>query len=174
MGFNSVFKGLKLLKTPGDGRLNNLNDPVLNVVNRQEKPNKNEGLRTGHYQGKSVSLFWTRSPTAMTHLSRLQFHSSVAVDIAPTQTDRQTPTLPLSHFHGFETSKLLLQCLLQSNNKVETAVRKRLRCKEEDSCLDRTAELLLRWDRCMRHVLEWLQWMQTARDKITSIVSALW
>jgi len=27
MGFNSAFKGLKLLKNPGNGRLNNLNDP---------------------------------------------------------------------------------------------------------------------------------------------------
>jgi len=35
MGFNSAFKGLKLLKIPGNGRLNNLNilnDPVLNVL----------------------------------------------------------------------------------------------------------------------------------------------
>jgi len=33
MGFNSAFKGLKLLKkTAGNGRLNNLNDPVLNVL----------------------------------------------------------------------------------------------------------------------------------------------
>ena len=35
MGFNSAFKGLKLLKTTGNGRLNNLNnlnDPVLNVL----------------------------------------------------------------------------------------------------------------------------------------------
>jgi len=32
MEFNSAFKGLKLLKTPGNGRLNNLNDPVLNVL----------------------------------------------------------------------------------------------------------------------------------------------
>jgi len=33
MGLNSAFKGLKLLKkTPGNGRLNNLNDPVLNVL----------------------------------------------------------------------------------------------------------------------------------------------
>jgi len=33
MGFNSAFKGLKLLKkTPGNGCLNNLNDPVLNVL----------------------------------------------------------------------------------------------------------------------------------------------
>ena len=32
MGFNSAFKGLKLLKKPGNGRLNNLNDPVLNVL----------------------------------------------------------------------------------------------------------------------------------------------
>ena len=33
MGFNSAFKGLKLLKkNPGNGRLNNLNDPLLNVL----------------------------------------------------------------------------------------------------------------------------------------------
>jgi len=33
MGFNSAFKVLKLLKKkPGNGRLNNLNDPVLNVL----------------------------------------------------------------------------------------------------------------------------------------------
>ena len=29
MGFNAAFKGLKLLKKPGNGRLNNLNDPSL-------------------------------------------------------------------------------------------------------------------------------------------------
>jgi hypothetical protein len=32
MGFNSGFKGLKLLKNPGYRCLNNLNDPVLNVL----------------------------------------------------------------------------------------------------------------------------------------------
>jgi len=32
MGFNSAFKVLKLLKNPGNVRLNNLNDPVLNVI----------------------------------------------------------------------------------------------------------------------------------------------
>jgi len=33
MGFNSAFKELKLIKkNPGNGRLNNLNDPVLNVL----------------------------------------------------------------------------------------------------------------------------------------------
>jgi len=33
MGFNSAFKGLKLLKkNPGNGRLNNLNDPTLDVL----------------------------------------------------------------------------------------------------------------------------------------------
>jgi len=32
MGFNSAFKGLKTVKNPGNGRLNNLNDPVLNVL----------------------------------------------------------------------------------------------------------------------------------------------
>jgi hypothetical protein len=31
MGFNSAFKGLKKVKNPGKGRLNNLNDPVLCV-----------------------------------------------------------------------------------------------------------------------------------------------
>jgi len=35
MGFNSAFKGLKLLKNPGNKRLNNLNDPVLNVLTFQ-------------------------------------------------------------------------------------------------------------------------------------------
>ena len=33
MGFNSAFKRLKIVKNPGNGRLNNLNDPVLNVLN---------------------------------------------------------------------------------------------------------------------------------------------
>jgi hypothetical protein len=32
MGFNSAFKGLKFLKKTGNRRLNNLNDPVLNVL----------------------------------------------------------------------------------------------------------------------------------------------
>jgi len=32
MGFNSAFKGLKFVKSPGNGRLNNLNDPVLSVL----------------------------------------------------------------------------------------------------------------------------------------------
>jgi len=32
MGFNSAFKGLKLLKNSGNGRLNNLNDPVLKML----------------------------------------------------------------------------------------------------------------------------------------------
>ena len=37
MGFNSAFKGLKLLKNPGNGRLNNLNDPVLNVLKEKQE-----------------------------------------------------------------------------------------------------------------------------------------
>ena len=32
MGFNSAFKGLKLLKNLGKGRLNNLNHLFLNVL----------------------------------------------------------------------------------------------------------------------------------------------
>jgi len=41
MGFNSAFKGLKLLKkTPGNGRFNNLNDPNLpQRVNRLDVSN---------------------------------------------------------------------------------------------------------------------------------------
>jgi len=38
MGFNSAFKGLKLLKTPGTGVLNYLSDPVLNVLNCHLRP----------------------------------------------------------------------------------------------------------------------------------------
>jgi len=37
MGFNSAFKGLKIVKNPGNGRLNNLNDPVLNVLTSNMK-----------------------------------------------------------------------------------------------------------------------------------------
>ena len=37
MGFNSAFK---IVKNPGNGRLNNLNDPVLNVLNYVEIGNK--------------------------------------------------------------------------------------------------------------------------------------
>ena len=40
MGFNSAFKGLKLLKNPGNGRLNNLNDPDrpqrVNFINKNQ------------------------------------------------------------------------------------------------------------------------------------------
>ena len=36
MGFNSAFKGLKLLKNPGNGRLNNLNN--LNNFNGPDRP----------------------------------------------------------------------------------------------------------------------------------------
>jgi hypothetical protein len=36
MGFNSVFKGLKLFKTPRNRRLNNLNNPVLNVLTARD------------------------------------------------------------------------------------------------------------------------------------------
>jgi len=32
VGFNSAFKGDKIFQNPGNGRLNNLNDPVLNVL----------------------------------------------------------------------------------------------------------------------------------------------
>jgi len=35
MGFNSAFKGLKLLRKPGNGRLKNLNDLVLNDLNQR-------------------------------------------------------------------------------------------------------------------------------------------
>jgi hypothetical protein len=38
MGFNSAFKWLKLFKKPGNGRLNSLNDPVLNVLMKLDFP----------------------------------------------------------------------------------------------------------------------------------------
>jgi len=37
MGFNSAFKGFEIVNTPGNGRLNNLNDPVLNVLSYTNK-----------------------------------------------------------------------------------------------------------------------------------------
>jgi len=40
MGFNSAFKGLKLLKTPGNGRLKNLNDLVRNVLSNCSPPGR--------------------------------------------------------------------------------------------------------------------------------------
>ena len=41
MGFNSAFKGLKIVKKPCNGRLNNLNDPVLIVLRRTYTINTN-------------------------------------------------------------------------------------------------------------------------------------
>jgi hypothetical protein len=60
MGFNSAFKGLKLLKTPGKGRLNNLNDPVLNVLRQHCKdkhytPGKKKKKKRGP-QTSSIKL----------------------------------------------------------------------------------------------------------------------
>jgi len=44
MGFNSAFKGLKLLKKPpGKGRLNTLNDLVLNALNNTPKKKERRG-----------------------------------------------------------------------------------------------------------------------------------
>jgi hypothetical protein len=53
MGFNSAFKGLKLFKKPGNGRLNNLNDPVLNVLT--ERPICI--LTTFHFNTKPADLY---------------------------------------------------------------------------------------------------------------------
>jgi hypothetical protein len=51
MGFNSAVKGLKLLKkNPGNGRLNNLNAPILNVLRRKKSMRDLTGfiwLKTG-------------------------------------------------------------------------------------------------------------------------------
>ena len=46
MGFNSAFKGLKLLKKPGNGRLNNLNDPFLNVLKKASSVNDYHELQS--------------------------------------------------------------------------------------------------------------------------------
>ena len=48
MGFNSAFKGFKMVKNPGNGSLNNLNDPVLNVLRNTAlfKKNSNKSKET--------------------------------------------------------------------------------------------------------------------------------
>jgi len=48
MGFNSAFKGLKLLKKPSNGRLNNLNYPVLNVLTSTINSDEVDGLLLLH------------------------------------------------------------------------------------------------------------------------------
>ena len=53
MGFNSAFKGLKIIKNPGNGRLNNLNDPVLNVLTYPHKK-KSRGVISGDRGGQAV------------------------------------------------------------------------------------------------------------------------
>jgi len=60
MGFNSAFKGLKLLKNPGNRRLNNLNDPVLNVLIRRRYLLQPEVFwqaeKFGHVDGLAKSI----------------------------------------------------------------------------------------------------------------------
>jgi len=46
MGFNSAFKGLKLFKNPGNGRLNNLNDPVLNALTTSDEVSGIQSLKS--------------------------------------------------------------------------------------------------------------------------------
>jgi hypothetical protein len=61
MGFNSAFNGLKLLKNPGNGRLNILNDPVLNVLKCMEFLWEAERLgflrRRQQDKGQNLSLY---------------------------------------------------------------------------------------------------------------------
>ena len=63
MGFNSAFKGLKLLNTPGNGRLNNLNDPVLNVLRFIVYKKKRQSVISLH-----VRLFRTMSEVLISTL----------------------------------------------------------------------------------------------------------
>jgi len=55
MGFNSAFKGLKLLKTPGNRRLNNLNDPnrpqCVNIQNSAFR------MKSGVHKQRMFSTF---------------------------------------------------------------------------------------------------------------------
>ena len=55
MGFNSAFKGLKLFKNPENRRLNNLNDPVLNVL--KNLPLNVSAHIYDHLQGAHVQRF---------------------------------------------------------------------------------------------------------------------
>ena len=131
-------------------------DHPFPVLNGQEKTSKNDELRTvitkanlSHcvvrhlpeqccsyldYSSTAPSLYTSLyRPQTLRHRHRHRTHRH--------RTHRH------SHYPTFTdstTSELLLQCLLQSNNEVEMAVRKRLRYKEEGSCRDRTAELLPR------------------------------
>ena len=58
MGFNSAFKGLKLFKkTPGNGRLNNLNYPVLNVLRKSKIQMKNEQKSKNQMKNKKNPKF---------------------------------------------------------------------------------------------------------------------
>jgi len=46
MGFTWAFKRVKIFKNPGNGRLNNLNDPVLNVLILVATSNRTQGKWT--------------------------------------------------------------------------------------------------------------------------------
>ena len=66
MGFNSAFKGLKLLKNPGNGRLNNLNNPVLNVLTSVGlyfvDRNSSVGIATRYVlDGEGIERRWERN-----------------------------------------------------------------------------------------------------------------
>jgi len=56
MGFNSAFKGLKVLKNPGNGRLNNLNDPVLNVLSLLSHSLSQSAFVTHHTGTNNVAI----------------------------------------------------------------------------------------------------------------------
>jgi len=86
MGLNSAFKGLKLLKTPGNGRLNNLNDPVFNVL-RSSRHAKNLPCQTSQCPRKPRSqLFeqWIRV------FSVRYLKASDAHPCPPTHKDKRT------------------------------------------------------------------------------------
>jgi hypothetical protein len=88
MGFNSAFKGLKLLKTPGTGRLNNLNDPVLDVLSDRQKDLARKMYKllcSGHVLRNTVFhnthvTSWTwynKDGTSVTHIKHEGFVDSI-------------------------------------------------------------------------------------------------
>ena len=89
MGFNSVFKGLKLLKKNlGNGRLNNLNDPVLNVLRARHR-----GGNCAYIQKKNYNhtIFILGKPVISLYYVQFQHKIFQTVYTEDTEQFRTTP-----------------------------------------------------------------------------------
>ena len=88
-----MFKGLKLLKTPGNGRLNNLNDPVPNVL-RLTVRHFSAGNEAGHenlgFVGDST---WPNIPNTHCMNKTKALLPGPTCSIANTENFKQCPRL---------------------------------------------------------------------------------